>query len=713
MCDRHTEMYPLTIDGQNHTDETDCDQWPCSNYYTRCDGFWSCADGKDEKNCTEQMCPSNSYPCVSRYNFTLRCLPANQVNDGHIDCFGSLDELQHCRTAYRSPSYYEGFRCLDSDVCTGAHSLCDGKKQCPLDDDEAFCDDRQHICNQLTNANRTAVENAICFLDHVKRIQFSLIGSPIYPPLRNQTIARPNKQRIETHKIEKLVAVESQQSTWLSHCNPGIPVRHWLGGENISEKCFCPPSHYGDRCQYQNQRVIFTVRPHAMSRTTVYAVIVRLIEENKDYQQINSYHQYTLLFSSTSTCYRDINGYLTYTRRMNNASMSYSVRVDVYNKTNLAYLATWSISVPFSFLPVNRIVVALNLPLQSTPTLSHCPVPCGHGEFATYMNREKYFCRCHSGWAGVGCDVEIRCSGCSNDSLCIGMISNRPICVSPLHKGGLRCLLTFPVQDVCENNGQFLTIDNGIYELSFLCICPDNTFAPMCWQEYSKLTITIDKIKFSSLLLIYIINFKLGDGITELTIQQTVQKLTMFQRTLSISLEFAYQLVFVRTDPHNYYLAVLQHDEKENISTSIDSSRRCLSITELVTPHSLAWTLIRRIKSYHSICQTHRHLICFFDEPYMCLNTLEHHANCFRLQSTLPKCPDDFYCLHEGECLMNDPECPTKIMCNCMDCFFGDRCQFPAKGIGLTLDDILRYHIRPHIPMQDQSNTLKWTCALP
>ena len=186
----------------------------------------------------------------------------------------------------------------------------------------------------------------------------------------------------------------------------------------------------------------------------------------------------------------------------------------------------------------------------------------------------------------------------------------------------------------------------------------------------------------------------------------------MFQRTLSISFEFAYPLVFVRTDPHNYYLAVLQHDEKENISTSIDSSRRCPSITELVAPHLLAWPLIRRIKSYHSICQTHRHLICFFDDPYMCLCTLEHHANCFRLQSTLPKCPDDFYCLHGGECLMNHLECPTKIMCICTDCFFGDRCQFQAKGIGLTLDDILRYEIRPHTLMDDQSNTLKWTCAL-
>ena len=96
----------------------------------------------------------------------------------------------------------------------------------------------------------------------------------------------------------------------------------------------------------------------------------------------------------------------------------------------------------------------------------------------------------------------------------------------------------------------------------------------------------------------------------------------------------------------------------------------------------------------------------------MCLCTLGHHANCFRFETNPPKCPDNSYCLHGGESLQDEMRCPTKIMCNWTDCFFGDRCQFQAKGIGLTLDDILRYHIRPHIPMQDQSNTLKWTCAL-
>ena len=86
--------------------------------------------------------------------------------------------------------------------------------------------------------------------------------------------------------------------------------------------------------------------------------------------------------------------------------------------------------------------------------------------------------------------------------------------------------------------------------------------------------------------------------------------------------------------------------------------------------------------------------ICFVDNPYICLCTLEHHANCFRFNITLPTCRDKFYCLNGGTCLQDIINCPTTLMCDCIDCYFGDRCQLYAKGIGITLDDILRYDLR-------------------
>jgi len=50
-------------------------------------------------------------------------------------------------------------------------------------------------------------------------------------------------------------------------------------------------------------------------------------------------------------------------------------------------------------------------------------------------------------------------------------------------------------------------------------------------------------------------------------------------------------------------------------------------------------------------------------------------------------------------------------ICECVDCFFGDQCQYYAKGIGLILDDILRYEIRPNTTINEQTTLVKWSVA--
>ena len=174
------------------------------------------------------------------------------------------------------------------------------------------------------------VEEAICLLDHAQRIPFSVATSSVYPPVRNQTITPTIAQLTKQYNTGNELGEKSSDSTWLWHCNAGLSVRHWLGGENVSYRCFCPPSHYGDRCQYQNQRVTFTARLQTMDVRIVYSIAISLIDESKDYQQINSYHQYTTVFDDT--CAREINTHLIYTKRVNNDSVTHSVRVDIYNR---------------------------------------------------------------------------------------------------------------------------------------------------------------------------------------------------------------------------------------------------------------------------------------------------------------------------------------------------------------------------------------------
>ena len=64
ICDGTQELAPVLIDGQNETDETECQHWSCNNTYTRCDGYWQCPNGTDELYCSPTICPKLHHKCV-------------------------------------------------------------------------------------------------------------------------------------------------------------------------------------------------------------------------------------------------------------------------------------------------------------------------------------------------------------------------------------------------------------------------------------------------------------------------------------------------------------------------------------------------------------------------------------------------------------------------------------------------------------------------
>ncbi|CAF1187972.1 unnamed protein product [Adineta ricciae] len=140
-----------------------------------------------------------------------------------------------------------------------------------------------------------------------------------------------------------------------------------------------------------------------------------------------------------------------------------------------------------------------------------------------------------------------------------------------------------------------------------------------------------------------------------------------------------------------------------NISTSISPAQQCLPVGDLLNSTMRSFPAIRRVKYYHTLCQMKFDLLCFHDELYMCLCALDHYANCFNIRHNANlTCRHDLYCQNNALCLKDDPTCHSNTVCICTDCFFGDRCQFYAKGIGLILDDILRYEIRPNVTLINQ-----------
>ncbi|UJR12233.1 hypothetical protein I4U23_016410 [Adineta vaga] len=693
ICDRDVQMFPILINGENHTDETECEHWSCNNYYTQCDGFWSCPYGEDEENCTtkRQICPLRSLACVSPFNYTLTCLSAHRVNDGIIDCLGSADERHYCRNLVRNSLGYYGFRCWNESECIAPGDLCDKSQKCLFNDDEMFCDDYQEDCTECDHTECTDVIEALCRASYLYIFKFSLETSPVYPPISEQrTNEYISQQPQNLPRIDKLITTE--------------PYDQY--------RCFCPSPYYGDHCQYQNQRISLTLQVIIIGRKGFYAILATLIGNDGDYEVINSYHELTLF--NTRECDRIHNIYLTYLSRPKNNSMNYSIHIDVYDKVNLIYLGTWYYPVLFPFLPSNRMAIILVVSNNQVFGHKQCSLICNNGECMKYMNDDKMFCRCHTCWSGSRCDIPIRCSDCASDSICIGMIYNRSICLCRLDKGGLRCLLPLSCPEgSCDNNASCIMTDIRMHERSFTCNCSKELWGTVCNFQRPKFQLAIKNIKYSSpIILMYIFTVGIFDP-RYLELEQIVVpvQLKMFQKPIEIYVETDFKLIFAKID-QSFYLTIAQETFKNNISTSIDPAQRCPLINEVLNTSLANLHQIRRIKYYYTICQNDVNLRCFFDDPYMCLCTNDRHANCLKLKQIPSVCRHKTYCENNGQCLDDGSLCPVETVCNCTNCYFGDRCQFQAQGVGLTLDDILRYEIEPTISLFSQTNLVKWCTSL-
>jgi hypothetical protein len=100
--------------------------------------------------------------------------------------------------------------------------------------------------------------------------------------------------------------------------------------------------------------------------------------------------------------------------------------------------------------------------------------------------------------------------------------------------------------------------------------------------------------------------------------------------------------------------------------------------------------------------------MCFIDKDYLCLCTNEHHANCLKFkQQRNFTCSSNNYCENDGKCLQDHPTCPSTKICLCPNCFFGNRCQFYAKGLGSTLDEILGYEFKRNTILSKQPTTVQ------
>jgi hypothetical protein len=359
--------------------------------------------------------------------------------------------------------------------------------------------------------------------------------------IQHETIETPQStinEQLDNHYI------------WL--CGRGILI---IVGKNEIKECLCPPSYYGDRCQYQNQRVSLTIRlrKENMAKLDVIGIIITLVDHTG---LVHSHEEVTYI--PAFDCNTKFNLYLLYQNRPKNITKNYTINIDAYDKVNLIYLTSWMLPVKFPFLPVNRVSAELTIPAQR-----NCSLLCNHKYSKSLNAVDIESCGCSSNRSDMISTIQDEYN-CSTDSIWVGFVNNRSICLCSLKKVGLRCLFNSICQvNKCENGGVCVPNDTRNSVPDFVCVCPEGFSGKRCENNDVRIDISFSAIEIPQSLLVHFIKVVQYDNTQNNN--PVPPRVTMFkkipfhQNAITFYMSLPFHLVFAQI-ADIYYLILLQHN---------------------------------------------------------------------------------------------------------------------------------------------------------
>ncbi|CAF0832608.1 unnamed protein product [Adineta ricciae] len=702
---------PDFISEGQESDETNCQWWPCFTPYTRCDNYFQCLNGIDERNCPRVSCGSNEYKCDIVNSTDYYCISQEYVYELRLNCTEPQMNGRLCREIYYSDNLTVN---INHDYVSWKNKTCLTEKDIcnysPVNDENSFCPNVEtthvYICsavlfNPYKNGTTCTLTTGEFYLRN--SYLFSTWNLGYSPTVINKSSLLA--QQSGNISAKKPLVVNTPKEL-IEHCNRGLVIYE---GKSYEPKCLCPPNYFGDRCQWQNQRVSLTLQLRALGpygqKLTRFHVLIYLI--NDEDEIIHDYAH--ISYIPSIDCNTKYNRYLLYPTQPKDTNSTYSIRIDAYDSITRNHYASWHLAIPFPFLPVNRLSTQIRMPSTRSQSPDNCSIDCGiHGKCYDYINSIGSFCLCDSGYSGRFCNLTYSCS-CSLDSLCL----NASICFCPLDKFGPRCYLqhTLCQRNPCKNNGRCMPDYHSENKQGFVCLCIDGYTGTYCEHQSTSIALTFKVDLIPSFVFVHTITSfdqKTHERMT------TFQKIPFDQDSTVVYIKQAFHLLFIEFSS-NYYLILTreEHIPSEHVTVDLTANHQCINIMDLLNSTIMNYTNLRRLKYYQLPCLSNPNLQCFYDEKHICICDRSRFSNCFEFNHTMSyDCQQSDYCENKGECFQDNATCPTMAQCMCKKCYYGSKCQLTTEGFSLSLDVIFGYRIKPFVPFFRQPIAVKVTAAV-
>ena len=601
---------------------------------------------------TEYPCLLINFTEISDISHTRPCISMNQIGDGKMDCLDGLDERNtrtHCRGLYQLGL---SLQCRSTtNICIDEQNLCTRAGRCPNQADDAlYCNDRSENCSDSKDficMNGSCMKGVRCngkidcgygedeywcssygLQAEVKQYRVwkqqdqmkvnKYIALPRYP---SKSTEQKNITKDEKHPISKRntpVAVLSSVAALM--CNRGVAVTRFPN----TTVCLCPPSYYGDYCEYHSDRITSYVHlnisrdayVHSAGDTQVSLKVLVLLmckgqvihSQQFHYRPAHDlYHRvkkrhYLIYSKQTKLLEQKVRRIFNRTSIVDHSP--YYLQYEAYElKPNniIRVLSVWRYSIFFDFLPSLRFAKVLRYPdrrseIVDSPCQSN---PCNHSNTECYIlqnDPKKYVCLCKSGYSGEHCSIrDPYCAQnfCHPNSLCkpnyLGSTAgNRlPLCLCPLDIYGTRCGLTYDQcwSNPCKNNGSCYASTSDMRKVN--CICHEDYYGNLCQFETEKIDLAVRKNNVSG---ISVIQYFSIDFVTlDLTlVHQQVLEQTPDHLHYQYSTNYAPQIILLKnyqdmtTKYPSIFLLLLTMKEKNiNSSTALTEENVCFNVDQL------------------------------------------------------------------------------------------------------------------------------------